>query len=63
MLLQDVIPGSPADAGRVEITELAYDTRQVIPGTLFFCVPGFTRDGHEFAGEAIARGCSARSKA
>jgi UDP-N-acetylmuramoyl-L-alanyl-D-glutamate--2,6-diaminopimelate ligase len=59
MLLQDVIPGSPADAGRVEITELAYDTRQVIPGTLFFCVPGFTRDGHEFAGEAIARGAVA----
>ena len=24
------------------------------PGTLFFCVPGFTRDGHDFAPEAIA---------
>ncbi|HTX11828.1 MAG TPA: UDP-N-acetylmuramoyl-L-alanyl-D-glutamate--2,6-diaminopimelate ligase, partial [Solirubrobacteraceae bacterium] len=41
------------------ITGLAYDTRTVEPGTLFFCVPGFTRDGHEFAPDAIARGAAA----
>ena len=29
------------------------------PGTLFFCVPGFTRDGHDFAADAIARGAVA----
>ena len=29
------------------------------PGTLFFCVPGFTRDGHDFADDAIARGAVA----
>ena len=39
--------------------ELAYDNRAVEPGTLFFCVPGFTRDGHEFAPDAIARGAVA----
>ena len=27
--------------------------------TLFFCVPGFTRDGHEFAPDAVARGAAA----
>src|SRR5262245_38123947 len=43
----------------LEITDLAHDTRDVRPGTLFFCVPGFTRDGHELAGEAIAAGAVA----
>jgi UDP-N-acetylmuramoyl-L-alanyl-D-glutamate--2,6-diaminopimelate ligase len=46
-------------AGDVEITGLAYDHRKVRPGTLFFCVPGTTRDGHEFAAEAIANGACA----
>jgi len=48
-----------AGAGEVEIKGLAYDTRTVAPGTLFFCVPGFTRDGHDFASEAVARGAVA----
>jgi UDP-N-acetylmuramoyl-L-alanyl-D-glutamate--2,6-diaminopimelate ligase len=45
--------------GDVEIAKLAFDARQVEPGTLFFCVPGFTRDGHDFAPEAITRGAVA----
>src|SRR5690348_6301813 len=40
----------------VEVTDLAYDTRAVTPGTLFFCIPGRTADGHDFAGEAVERG-------
>ena len=42
-----------------EVTALAYDNRRVSPGTLFFCVPGFTRDGHDFAADAVARGATA----
>jgi UDP-N-acetylmuramoyl-L-alanyl-D-glutamate--2,6-diaminopimelate ligase len=49
----------PAEAADLEITNLAYDARTVRPGALFFCVPGFTRDGHEFAPEAIAAGAVA----
>jgi UDP-N-acetylmuramoyl-L-alanyl-D-glutamate--2,6-diaminopimelate ligase len=59
MLLKDVVPDAPKDLPSLEITALAYDNRVVTPGTLFFCVPGFTRDGHEFAPEAIARGAAA----
>jgi UDP-N-acetylmuramoyl-L-alanyl-D-glutamate--2,6-diaminopimelate ligase len=59
MRLHEVMPDAPADAGELDVTGLAYDTRQVAPGTLFFCVPGFTRDGHEFAPEAISRGAAA----
>ncbi|MBJ7332255.1 MAG: UDP-N-acetylmuramoyl-L-alanyl-D-glutamate--2,6-diaminopimelate ligase [Solirubrobacteraceae bacterium] len=60
MLLQDVIPAAAGtSAGAVDITALAYDNRKVEPGTLFFCVPGFTRDGHDFAPEAVERGAAA----
>ncbi len=41
------------------VTALAYDNRRVSPGNLFFCVPGFTRDGHDFAADAVARGAVA----
>jgi UDP-N-acetylmuramoyl-L-alanyl-D-glutamate--2,6-diaminopimelate ligase len=43
----------------VEIHELAYDTRDVSPGALFFCVPGANVDGHGLAGDAIAAGAAA----
>jgi UDP-N-acetylmuramoyl-L-alanyl-D-glutamate--2,6-diaminopimelate ligase len=66
MRLQDVMAGAgaagPAPArsgGDVEVSALAYDNRRVGPGTLFFCVPGFTRDGHDFAADAVARGAAA----
>jgi UDP-N-acetylmuramoyl-L-alanyl-D-glutamate--2,6-diaminopimelate ligase len=59
MRLDRVMPDVPDGAGNLEITGLAYDNRLVQPGTLFFCVPGFTRDGHEFAPDAIARGAVA----
>ena len=60
MRLDQVLPGAPAaGAGDVEITDLVYDNRLVTPGALFFCVPGFTRDGHDFAPDAVARGAAA----
>jgi UDP-N-acetylmuramoyl-L-alanyl-D-glutamate--2,6-diaminopimelate ligase len=59
MRLDQVVPGAPVGAREIEITDLAYDNRAVVPGTLFFCVPGFTRDGHEFAPDAVARGAGA----
>src|SRR6476619_4405510 len=59
MLLRDVMGVAVATGGDVEISSLAYDNRRVEPGTLFFCVPGFTRDGHDFAGDAVARGAAA----
>jgi UDP-N-acetylmuramoyl-L-alanyl-D-glutamate--2,6-diaminopimelate ligase len=43
----------------VDVLELAYDTRQVAPGTLFFCVRGGHADGHAFAPTAAAAGAVA----
>src|SRR5688572_33344954 len=47
------------DGPDVVVTSLMFDNRLVGPGSLFFCVPGFTRDGHDFAPDAIARGAAA----
>ena len=43
----------------VEVTDLAYDTRAVTPGALFFCIPGTTVDGHDLAAAAVERGAAA----
>src|ERR1700754_4954718 len=59
MQLREVLGDAARDAPPVEVTALAYDNRLVTPGTLFFCVPGFTRDGHDFAADAVARGAVA----
>jgi UDP-N-acetylmuramoyl-L-alanyl-D-glutamate--2,6-diaminopimelate ligase len=59
MRLAEVMPGAGCDGAQLEISALAYDNRAVLPGTLFFCVPGLTRDGHEFAPDAVRRGAVA----
>jgi UDP-N-acetylmuramoyl-L-alanyl-D-glutamate--2,6-diaminopimelate ligase len=43
----------------VEISGLAYDSRRVGPGTLFFCVPGEKADGHDFAAAVVEAGAAA----
>ncbi len=55
MLLREIL-GEGTD---LEISHLAHDTREVRAGTLFFCVPGFTRDGHDLASAALERGAVA----
>ena len=47
------------EAPEVEISALAYASDSVTPGALFFCVPGFVVDGHEFAPDAVKRGAAA----
>jgi UDP-N-acetylmuramoyl-L-alanyl-D-glutamate--2,6-diaminopimelate ligase len=59
MRLDQVIDVDDPAARAVEVTRLAYDSRQVAPGTLFFCVSGFQRDGHDFAADASGRGAVA----
>ncbi len=56
MTLRDLFGQGPTD---VRITGLAFDNRRVEHGDAFFCVPGFTRDGHDFAPDAVARGAAA----
>jgi UDP-N-acetylmuramoyl-L-alanyl-D-glutamate--2,6-diaminopimelate ligase len=55
--LTDVIaPQRVAGMPVGEVRALAYDSRHVAPGTLFFAVPGDHVDGHDFAAAAVAAG-------
>jgi UDP-N-acetylmuramoyl-L-alanyl-D-glutamate--2,6-diaminopimelate ligase len=56
MTLRELMGSGPSD---VEIKALAYSSQSVIDGTLFFCVPGFRSDGHDFAPDAVERGAVA----
>lgn len=41
-----------------EVTEVENDSRKVQPGTLFFCIAGSVRDGHDFAQEVVEKGAA-----
>ncbi|HEX3278544.1 MAG TPA: UDP-N-acetylmuramoyl-L-alanyl-D-glutamate--2,6-diaminopimelate ligase [Thermoleophilaceae bacterium] len=56
MTLRELMGNGPSD---VEIEALAYSSERVTPGALFFCVPGFRSDGHDFAPDAVRRGAVA----
>jgi UDP-N-acetylmuramoyl-L-alanyl-D-glutamate--2,6-diaminopimelate ligase len=47
------------ESARLRIGGLAYDSRRVSPGDLFFCVPGAQADGHDYAALAVERGAAA----
>src|SRR6476659_4748822 len=63
MRLAELVAGLPGARvvgdGSVGIAELAYDSRKVEPGTLFFCVVGENVDGHEFGPRAVEEGAAA----
>jgi UDP-N-acetylmuramoyl-L-alanyl-D-glutamate--2,6-diaminopimelate ligase len=58
-LVTALAPSEVIGGGPVEIADLAYDTRRVSAGTVFFCVRGSRVDGHDLAWEAIERGAAA----
>ena len=64
MKLQRLLAGAeigkitgPAD---VEIQSVAYDSRKVTPGAIFFAMRGQKLDGTQFVGEALRRGAANR---
>jgi len=59
LLAQALAPTEIVNAAAVDITDLAYDTRAVSYGALFFCVRGSRSDGHDLAADAVARGAAA----
>src|SRR5829696_2354764 len=58
-LIAALAPEAVLGREAVEVRDLAYDTRTVVPGAAFFCVPGAHVDGHDLAPEAVERGAVA----
>lgn len=60
--LSDLLPFLPAcelaGSADVPITGIAYDSRDVKPGHLFFALPGLHADGHDFIDKALEAGAS-----
>ncbi len=42
----------------VKVTGLAMDSRQVLPGNIFFAIMGENSDGHDYISQAIERGAA-----
>lgn len=42
----------------IDITGIAYDSRNVLPGNVFVCIKGYETDGHKFAKMAEENGAS-----
>ena len=59
MRLHDLFPNGTQPVPNIEVRGLAWDSRRVRPGDLFFALPGQKHDGHEFIPQAISRGAVA----
>jgi UDP-N-acetylmuramoyl-L-alanyl-D-glutamate--2,6-diaminopimelate ligase len=58
-LIAALEPTDVVNPAALEIADLAYDTRALSTGALFFCVPGASVDGHDLAAAAVAGGAAA----
>ena len=66
MKLRDVLVSldpevlSQSETGlETEVTDIVYDSRKALPGTLFVCMVGAETDGHRYAAKAYEQGCRA----
>lgn len=42
-----------------DIKKICYNSREVVPGSLFVAIPGYVTDGHQYIGKAISQGAVA----
>ena len=57
LLFEDIdIIETRGDPAEVQIGGISHDSRRVVPGDLFCCVPGLLSDGHAYARQAADRG-------
>jgi UDP-N-acetylmuramoyl-L-alanyl-D-glutamate--2,6-diaminopimelate ligase len=63
MKLKDLLAGTgfipPSESLEEEISSVAYDSRRVLPGSLFVAIRGGSVDGNRFVRDAIERGAVA----
>ncbi len=57
LLFDDIdVLETAGDPGAIDVGGITHDSRRVVPGDLFCCIPGLASDGHAFAAEAVERG-------
>ena len=49
---------SPLFEKNEDLGKITADSREVMPGTVFFCIKGANSDGHDFIGQAFEKGAS-----
>jgi UDP-N-acetylmuramoyl-L-alanyl-D-glutamate--2,6-diaminopimelate ligase len=59
VLLEGLPESRITGGGSVTVSSLAFDSRSVRPGALFFAIVGEHTDGHRFVSEAVAHGAAA----
>jgi len=42
----------------VDVSDLIYDSRKVVPFSAFFCIDGVITDGHAYAADAVSKGAT-----
>ena len=52
----------PAGGDGTLVRDVVLDTRAVVDGALFCCVPGSRMDGHDLAGQAVAAAAARRAR-
>ena len=61
--IQTLLPGlsiiKQSGPENVKITHITQHSKEVVPGTLFVAIKGYSSDGHTFVPEALRRGASA----
>ena len=62
LVVRRLVPGTGTDPSDGDsdpvVTGVVLDSREVAAGSMFFCVRGAHRDGHEFAGAAVDAGAA-----
>ena len=62
MILKELFDGLPyalPEDDTIDIADVVYDSRKIVPGCLFVCLKGAKADGHRFAAEAEKQGAAA----
>lgn len=55
-IISELLPEIKLNAD-YEITDIVYDSRKAVEGTIFVCLKGLNSDGHSYAKNAYALGC------
>jgi len=59
MQLCALVPDASAEHRSIEVSTVACDSREVLPGTLFFAIRGAKHDGSAFVADAVRKGAAA----